>query len=74
MLKDKIKEAYAKVQGDRRNAAEWLEVAKEDMVNVNVLCRAQKSLDPDFDKTAFLRSLDNAANGTPDPIPETPEA
>ena len=58
MLKDKIKEAYAKVQDDRKNAADWLAVAKEDMKTVDTLARAQKNLDPDFDKKSFLASLD----------------
>lgn len=65
MLKDKIREAYTKVQGDRRNAAEWLAIAKEDMKPVEVLCKAQKSIDPDFDKKSFLRSLDDEAENAP---------
>ena len=79
MLKEKIREAYAKVQEDRQNAAEWNAIAKEDMKLVDTLITAQKKIDPAFDKKAFLAELDNPSTPTdPDQylaaeFPENPE-
>lgn len=67
MLKENIKQAYAKVQSDRQNAADWLAIAKTDMKVVDTLCRAMKNIDPAFDKKAYLAELDEQGIKVPEP-------
>ena len=60
MLEDKIKAVYHEAQECKKNSDLWLEERSKHMNNVNTLCRAEKQFNPDFDKKAFLESLDDA--------------
>lgn len=63
-VKSQIAEAYNEVKACKENAHLWNMEAREKMKTVDTLCRTEKVLDPNFDKKAFIESLDNPADPT----------